>query len=88
MISIILYFIIINILSFILYGFDKRLAIKRKDRVEEKLLFFVSFLGGGLGSLIGMKIFRHKTNKVLFWIINSISIFVWFIIIFKYLAIK
>jgi uncharacterized membrane protein YsdA (DUF1294 family) len=41
---------------------DKRKAIKGKWRIPEKTLFLISILGGSIGSLIGMKLFRHKTK--------------------------
>ena len=66
----ILYFIIINLISFILYGFDKYQAIKSKRRISEYHLFVFAFFGGGIGSLLGMKFFHHKTKKIRFWVLN------------------
>lgn len=60
------YLIIINILSFILYGIDKLKAIKKKERISEKTLILIGILGGSIGSLIGMNLFRHKTKKLKF----------------------
>ena len=57
------YLIIINIISFILFGIDKYNAIKHNYRISEKTLFTISILGGSIGSIIGMKVFRHKTKK-------------------------
>ena len=62
------YLIIINILSFILFGIDKYNAIKHNYRISEKTLFTISILGGSIGSIIGMKVFRHKTKKKYFTI--------------------
>lgn len=56
------YLIIINIISFMLFGFDKQFAIKNKNRVRNTILFGISFLGGSVGSLFGMYLFRHKTQ--------------------------
>ena len=41
---------------------DKRKAIKHRYRIPEKTLFLVSLLGGSIGTLAGMYLFRHKTK--------------------------
>ena len=51
---------VINLLTFIVYGADKRRARKGKWRVPEKTLFLLPLLGGSVGALLGMKVFRHK----------------------------
>ena len=53
---------VINLLTFIVYGADKRRARKGKWRVPEKTLFLLPLLGGSVGALLGMKVFRHKTK--------------------------
>ncbi len=63
---IIFYLIIINIISFITIYIDKRKAIKNKWRISELFLVVIAILGGSLGSILGMKLFRHKTNKTKF----------------------
>ena len=45
---------------------DKRKAIKGKWRIEEKTLFIITALGGGIGTIAGMYAFRHKTQKLAF----------------------
>lgn len=62
----ILYLIIINITSFILMFIDKEKAKKHKFRIPEKTLFLFSILGGSIGSILGMYIFRHKTKHLKF----------------------
>ena len=78
------YLICMNSLSFVLYGFDKMLAIKKKNRISERTLFYLGFLGGALGSLIGMIIFRHKTKKIKFYIWNILMIILWAYLVIKY----
>ena len=51
-----------NILSFVLMGNDKRCARQGKWRVSEKTLFLVTACFGGLGGVLGMKVFHHKTQ--------------------------
>ena len=71
------YLIVINIISFLAYGIDKRLAIKKKWRISEQTLIGLGFIGGALGSLIGMNIWHHKTKKVLFWLSNILFVIGW-----------
>lgn len=51
-----------NIASFALMGHDKRCARQGKWRVSEKALFLVTMCFGGLGGVLGMKVFHHKTQ--------------------------
>ena len=53
---------IMNIAAFVLMGHDKRCARQGKWRVPEKRLFLVTALCGGLGGVLGMKVFYHKTQ--------------------------
>lgn len=53
---------IMNIAAFVLMGHDKRCACQGKWRVPEKTLFLVTACFGGLGGVLGMKVFHHKTQ--------------------------
>ena len=64
--NIIIYFVVINLLGFLMMYLDKKKAIKGKWRISEKSLFVVTLLGGGIGTNIGMNLFRHKTKKMKF----------------------
>ena len=66
----------INIFSFILMGIDKYKAIKNNYRISENTLLLLSILGGGIGSLLGMILFHHKTKKLKFQILVPISILI------------
>ena len=57
------YYLAVNTAAFLLYGWDKRKAIRHQYRISEKALLLMSFLGGGIGSLAGMHVFHHKTSK-------------------------
>lgn len=61
--SLVMYLIGINILAFVVFGIDKYKAIKKKFRVPEKTLFLLAVIGGSIGALAGMFVFRHKTRK-------------------------
>lgn len=63
-----LYLLLINLLSFALYGIDKHKAQKHAYRIPEKVLILSTVLGGGIGALLGMHVFHHKTRKPLFYI--------------------
>lgn len=56
------YLIVINILSFILFGYDKYLAVHHKWRISEKNLLLSSAVGGSFGAYAAMHIFHHKTK--------------------------
>ena len=66
------YLLIINIITFIIYGIDKYKSIKHKYRISESTLIILAILGGALGAFLGMIIFHHKTKKKKFIIIPII----------------
>lgn len=66
--NIIIYFIVINIIGFAIMYIDKQKAKKGKWRIPEKVIFIVTALGGGIGTISGMYTFRHKTQKVGFFV--------------------
>ena len=57
------YLLIINALTFAVMLLDKVRAIKKAWRVPEATLLTLAVLGGSLGGLMGMYLFRHKTRK-------------------------
>lgn len=57
-----IYFFAVNLVGFILMGIDKSRAKRQAWRISEKTLFLCAFLGGSLGTTIGMNTFRHKTK--------------------------
>ena len=63
-----------NIASFALMGHDKRCARQGKWRVPEKMLFLVTACFGGLGGVLGMKVFHHKTQHWYFKVFFSVSL--------------
>lgn len=62
------YLIVINLLTFIIYGVDKWRAKTGRWRVSEANLILLVVLGGGIGGLLGMKVWRHKTKHKKFTI--------------------
>lgn len=67
------YIAVMGMLGFILMGIDKRRAIKKKWRVQEKTLLMVAVLGGGIGSFLGMILFRHKIRHLAFMILLPLA---------------
>ncbi len=51
-----------SIITFILFGWDKHLAVFHRSRIPELILLIFSFLGGAFGALCGMIFFNHKTQ--------------------------
>ena len=51
----------VALFAFFLFA-DKRRAKKDKWRIPEKRLFLVAAIGGSIGSILGMQLFRHKTK--------------------------
>ena len=61
-----LYVIIMNIIGDMMMGIDKSRAKRHAWRIPERTLFLISLLGGSVGSLAGMYLFRHKTKHMKF----------------------
>ncbi len=57
-----IYFVFINVLTFLFYGIDKWKARRGKWRIPEETLIWLAIVGGSIGALLGMYLFRHKTK--------------------------
>lgn len=66
--NILIYFIVINLIGVLAMWLDKQKAKKGAWRIPENTLFMLTVLGGGIGTIAGMYIFRHKTKKLKFTI--------------------
>ena len=66
--NVIIYFVAINIIGFLAMLIDKKKAERGSWRIPEKTLFIFTLLGGGIGTISGMYLFRHKTKKLKFTI--------------------
>lgn len=80
--------IIWNIFAFLLYGADKRKAVKHKRRISEKTLILTAFLMGGVGCLFGMAVFRHKTKHLKFKILVPLAVILNLGLIYAYILLK
>ncbi|MBR5667571.1 MAG: DUF1294 domain-containing protein [Lachnospiraceae bacterium] len=58
-----IYWFLMSVYAFVLFGIDKARAKKNGRRLPEKKLLAVTALGGAIGSGLGMLVFHHKTKK-------------------------
>ncbi|MBR3242719.1 MAG: DUF1294 domain-containing protein [Parasporobacterium sp.] len=69
---------VMNVVSFVLMGIDKRRARRGVWRISERTLFLTTACFGGLGGVLGMKVFHHKTQhwyfKVFFPVLLVVQI--------------
>ncbi|MDU5743311.1 DUF1294 domain-containing protein [Finegoldia magna] len=63
-----IYFLIINLITFLAFLIDKRKAVHNKYRIAENVLIFLCIIGGFIGALNSMVIFKHKLYKKKFTI--------------------
>jgi len=79
-------YLILSLLTFIVYAYDKTKAHKSEWRISEQTLHLLELFGGWPGALITQRVIRHKNKKtsfqIVFWIIVFIHITIWFGIIF------
>lgn len=68
----------VNVVTFLVYGFDKMRAQGGGRRVPENVMHVLVLLGGCVGGLGGMVLFRHKTRKgsfqMVFWTIVVLEV--------------
>lgn len=77
----IFYYLFINILAFFIFFIDKCKAKHNANRISENKLISIILLGGSLGSLLSMFIFKHKTKKAKFYFFNILSLIIHLLII-------
>ena len=81
-----IYLVVINVVTFFMYGIDKWKAKNSKWRIRETALLGLAVLGGSIGAWLGMKVWRHKTQHKKFKygvpaiIIVQLALIVYFII--------
>ena len=57
-----------SVIAFLMYGADKMFAVKDMRRISEAVLLLIALVGGSIGALLGMIVFRHKTRHLKFQI--------------------
>lgn len=63
------FYLILSVVTFIIYAFDKSAAEQHRWRIQEKTLHLLSLLGGWPGAWIAQRMLRHKTQKLPFQIV-------------------
>ncbi|CAI0963155.1 DUF1294 domain-containing protein [Serratia entomophila] len=73
---IMMWLLLANVLTLVIYGWDKLAAIKAWQRVPEVTLLLLGLAGGWLGALVAHQLFRHKTQKQPFktWFVLSVAL--------------
>lgn len=69
-------FVLLNLVTFLVYGIDKWKAQKGKWRIPEATLLLLAAVGGSLGALLGMRVFHHKTKHWTFKILVPLFLIV------------
>ncbi len=75
-----IYIFVINLVTFIVCGYDKSISRSGALRIPEKSLFLLSFAGGACGMLLGMALFRHKTKHLKFVVGIPLLAALWFML--------
>ena len=63
-----IWFSVMSVVLFFMMYHDKKLSRKHGHRIPEKTLFVLAILGGALGGILGMQIFRPKTQHPKFYL--------------------
>lgn len=61
-----IYFAAVNLVALLVYGWDKLCAKKHRWRVPEATLLALAAIGGSIGAMAAMRLFRHKTLHLKF----------------------
>ncbi len=64
----VIYYLVINLISYFIMWYDKKKAKNNDWRISEKALFLFAIFLGGFGIYVGMYKFRHKTKHLKFTI--------------------
>jgi uncharacterized membrane protein YsdA (DUF1294 family) len=81
------WYILLSLITLILYAIDKRKAQHQAWRIKESTLHLCELLGGWPGALLAQRWFHHKSRKqkyqVVFWSIVALHLIVWGFFIYR-----
>ena len=61
-----IWLVAINLVTYLMYAWDKRRAAKGQRRISERELLAWALAGGSPAAFLAMRRFRHKTQKAAF----------------------
>lgn len=80
-------YVVLSVVTFALYGWDKHRAGAGGRRIPERTLHLLALFGGWPGAFAGQQIFRHKTRKlpfqIAYWTTVAIHLAVWGVFLFR-----
>ena len=71
-----IYLIAVSVIAFLFYGYDKYQAKSNGQRIPELVLHLLALTGGTIGALAGQILFRHKTRKWQFQLVNILIVLI------------
>jgi len=81
------YLLAVNVIAFAVYGYDKLKAKKGWWRIPEATLLLLAVIGGSIGALLGILIWRHKTKHLKFMIgVPAILLIQFALLIYLYVS--
>ncbi|KRA62638.1 hypothetical protein ASD89_22875 [Caulobacter sp. Root656] len=78
---------VLNLATFLVFGWDKLAAVRGQPRIPERLLLVLAALGGSPGALVARPVFRHKTRKQPFGAWLTLIVFVQVVAVIAGLAV-
>lgn len=71
---ILLFYLLISVVTYMIYAIDKSAAMQNRWRVPEKTLHLLSLCGGWPGAFIAQQYLRHKTQKASFRLVYWLTV--------------
>ena len=68
-----IWILLFSLITLALYAADKGRAQRGRWRIAEKTLYLFGLAGGAIGGILGMKVCRHKTKHISFWLVNILG---------------
>jgi len=82
------YLVAINVITLVFFAVDKIHAIENKSRIRIITLLGLAFIGGSLGAIIAMYVFRHKIRKDYFTVGVPLIIVMQIVVVFFLMNVK
>ena len=60
------FYLVMSLLTFVVYARDKAAAIQQRRRTPEKTLHWLALCGGWPGAWLAQQLLRHKSKKLSF----------------------